>query len=293
MKQIFLFLVLSFIWGATWGSIKVGVHVIPPLWFMGTRFFASGAILLLWYRITTGKPVFRFKQLCDLLPIACFGILINHGCVAWSMQFIPSGLSAMLNMATIPLSTLIISLVYRHTTLTTSKITALLLGVCGLIILFLPTFSLPNFQSNEAKGWMLTCLGGVGFSWASVQIKQLHRAYSTRYLAGMQTFLGGTLLCLVSLIYEPITLATLSKYTIPHIAAHWFFLVTIGSIIALSIYIHLVHHWGAARASNWAFVSPVIAVAIGAWFYHEHLSPSEMAGSIVLLTAAWLSVRSR
>ena len=47
-RQRALFAVLCFVWGTTWLAMKVGIAVVPPGVFAGTRWTVAGLMLLLW-----------------------------------------------------------------------------------------------------------------------------------------------------------------------------------------------------------------------------------------------------
>jgi drug/metabolite transporter (DMT)-like permease len=59
------------------------------------------------------------------------------------------------------------------------------------------------------------------------------------------------------------------------------------------IYFLLVRDWGASRAGTYAFVSPVIAVAIGFVFFGEHVEASDILGMVLMLAAAGMVLRVR
>ncbi|MFX9862949.1 EamA family transporter, partial [Acinetobacter baumannii] len=64
-----------------------------------------------------------------------------------------------------------------------------------------------------------------------------------------------------------------------------------GSLVAYTIYLRLLRDWGPARAGAYAFVSPVIALALGAAVLGEQVGPWEASGSARRLVAAWLALR--
>jgi drug/metabolite transporter (DMT)-like permease len=42
------FTVLCFVWGTTWLAMKIGIAIVPPGLFAGTRWTTAGLMLLLW-----------------------------------------------------------------------------------------------------------------------------------------------------------------------------------------------------------------------------------------------------
>jgi drug/metabolite transporter (DMT)-like permease len=57
------------------------------------------------------------------------------------------------------------------------------------------------------------------------------------------------------------------------------------------MYFLLVRDWGASRPGTYAFVSPVIAVAIGCTFFGERLDWGDALGMSLMLVAAGLALR--
>jgi drug/metabolite transporter (DMT)-like permease len=48
--------------------------------------------------------------------------------------------------------------------------------------------------------------------------------------------------------------------------------------------------WGASRAGLYSFVSPVVALILGAIGYGEPLTWREMSGAAIMLVAAWIAI---
>ena len=73
-------------------------------------------------------------------------------------------------------------------------------------------------------------------------------------------------------------------------AASWLFLVIFGSLVAFTIYLRLVRDWGTARASMYAFVSPIIAVLVGVFLSGETMRMSDLLGMLAMLAATWVAL---
>jgi drug/metabolite transporter (DMT)-like permease len=68
------------------------------------------------------------------------------------------------------------------------------------------------------------------------------------------------------------------------------FLVICGTFIAYIIFLRLMRDWGAARAGLYSFVSPVVALILGAIVYGEPLTWREIVGAAIMLLAAWIAI---
>ncbi|WP_157722952.1 EamA family transporter, partial [Stenotrophomonas pictorum] len=61
------------------------------------------------------------------------------------------------------------------------------------------------------------------------------------------------------------------------------YLTVFGSIIAFTAYVWLLHNVRPVLASSYAYVNPVIAVALGAWIAHERFSSADIGAMAVIL----------
>ena len=103
-----LIVLLSAIWGASFMFIKIAVGEIGPMTLAGLRVLVGalalfGVIRLRGHRIPTAWSVWR-----RFAVMGFFGIMLPFGAISWGTQYIPSGLSAILN-ASMPLFTFVIA----------------------------------------------------------------------------------------------------------------------------------------------------------------------------------------
>jgi drug/metabolite transporter (DMT)-like permease len=68
------------------------------------------------------------------------------------------------------------------------------------------------------------------------------------------------------------------------------YLSILGTIVAYTIYLRLLKSWGTAKAGSYAFVSPIIALASGAWLFGETIGLAEISGTMLLLLAAGVAL---
>jgi drug/metabolite transporter (DMT)-like permease len=112
-------------------------------------------------------------------------------------------------------------------------------------------------------------------------------------LAAAQGLVGAVGLTALSLAVEPVSGATIKALLAPESLAGLLFLVIGGTFIAYTIFLRLVRDWGAPRAGLYSFVSPVVALVLGALVYGEPLTWREISGAAIMLLAAWIAVRRR
>ena len=292
-----IFIILCLIWGTTWIGIKAGIAVVPPLMFAGTRFAVAG-ILILGIACLRGKlPRVARRDWPRLLLVTLLMIPLCYGPLFWGMLYIDSGTAAVLELSLTPVALLVFALLLGDERYDGGRLFAILLGVIGLCILFAPEvysgWAAPNGHSTslDVLGSVAVAAAAIIYAWGSVLARPLLAIYSSDFVAGSTTFLGGAALVLASLAFEPGSSAALAGNRGWPAWAGWAFLVLLGSVVGYTLFMRLLHDIGASRAGAFAFVSPVIAVLLGIVVYGEEVGFIEMIGMAVMLSAAFLALR--
>lgn len=128
------FVLMTLIWGRTWAAVKVGVMAVPPIFFAILRYALVAAILAV-----TVRGVAALPDRALLGRIIVTGLMINAGTYAflfWGMQFIPSGVSGLVNLSLIPIGLFSLSIVFGNERANWRHAVALMLGTAGLVLLF-------------------------------------------------------------------------------------------------------------------------------------------------------------
>lgn len=263
------FAAIYVIWGSTYLAIHYAVADLPPLLMAGARWILAGAVLFAWRRAKgDGTPTLAHWRTAFIVG----GLLIvgGNGLVSIAQQTVPSGLTALL-VAVVPLWIALIEWVgptRRRPTIRTA--TGIALGLVGIAVLVGPD------ALRAARGRGVVALAGsllillAAFLWAngSLYSRRAQRPASPLLMAGMQMLAGGVLLIVFGTLageWPRLDLASVG-------AAAWWsvaFLVVFGSIVAYSAYVWLLQVVRPEIAATYAFVNPVVAVALGAWIAGE------------------------
>jgi drug/metabolite transporter (DMT)-like permease len=122
------------------------------------------------------------------------------------------------------------------------------------------------------------------FAWAvgSLLSKRLTLPSSRLISAGSQMFAGGLVLLLLSLaLREAPPLPHWSGQAILALA----YLVVAGSLVAFTAYSWLLHHLPTTQVASYAYVNPVIALALGHWFGSESFGWRAVFGAVLILVS--------
>jgi drug/metabolite transporter (DMT)-like permease len=205
--------------------------------------------------------------------------------VAWSEQYVPSGLAALI-VAVVPIWVAVIeSILPRGERLAGRGLAGLALGIAGLAVLMWP-----RLNAGGAAGHM-QILGALGLifaslSWASGSI--LSRRSQLRIdpfaaTAWEMTLAGFVNLGLVLVLGD-------------HHRVVWtgrglgaiLYLVIFGSWIGFTAYIWLLEHVPTPKVATYAYVNPVVAVFLGWLVLSERVDVYIAAGSAVIIAAVAL-----
>lgn len=285
-----LFIVMCVIWGLTWIAIRIGIDVLPPLFFAACRFLVAGPLLLgmTWmsgHRLTVPGRGFQLLATAMLVNTACYGPIF------WGMRHVPTGFSAVINLSLIPVGVFVIGIAAGQERFVWARLGAVILGVAGLAIMFEGRAAID--PSPEAlAGAAAIVAGTVSFCLGSVLTRPLARDLPAFFIGGWHCVLGGIGLAILSFVIEEPSPVLFVAFADPSVLAGWAFLVFGGSIVASSIYLRLLHTWGPTAAAGYSFVSPAIAAAVGALVFAERYTATEGVGALVMFAATFLMLRT-
>jgi drug/metabolite transporter (DMT)-like permease len=103
----------------------------------------------------------------------------------------------------------------------------------------------------------------------------------------MEMLAGGVMLAAFGLLRGELGQLHLNMVTGKSIGA-FVYLVLVGSLVGYSAYIWLLHHVSATSASTYAFVNPVVAVALGALVLGEAVTPVTLGAAAMIVVAVAL-----
>lgn len=280
------FVVLCLVWGLTWIAVKVGVNTVPPILFAATRFIAAGVVLLGWGVAKGVLVVPQGRNVVRLLVVSLLMITLCYGPLFWGMKFVPSGTAAVLEMSLTPLALLAFGIAFGEERWSLVRFCAMALGITGLAVLFAPEIMGTEIGSTTVFGLTAVAWAAISSAWGSVLARPLISDYGSKFLSGSTTLIGGSCLFVLSLMMEPDTFGAMASLWSWEAIAGWLFLVIFGSLIGYSIYMQLLRDIGPAKAGCFAFVSPAIAVAVGALLAGEGVTLLGITGMILMLLAA-------
>ena len=290
-SQRAMFVFICFVWGTTWLAMKVGISTISPGVFAGLRWTLAGAVILA-FRAARGQRVMPPPRLIPrLLLVSVVLITLNQITQLYGLKYITAGLAAVISSALTPIALLVFSVVAGQERISPRQVAAIGLGVVGVAILFGPAAMAGTLDAWQVIGAAGVTVGVLCYTAGSVMTRPMMRTLEPVQLAGLTDLVGGLVLLVSALAVEPGAWQSMRLQWGWPAFVGWLYLVIAGSLLSTTMYFLLVRDWGASRPGTYAFISPVIAVAIGCALFDEKLDWGEAIGMLLMLAAAWLALR--
>jgi drug/metabolite transporter (DMT)-like permease len=291
LQQQAMFVFLCFVWGTTWLGMKIGIAVVPPGVFAGLRWSVAGLILMAW-RISQGHtPRLPRRLILRMVLVSLLLISFSQVIQLYGLRHITAGLAAVISSALTPIALLGLSAALGQERFTLRQAGAIALGVVGIVVLFGPKACTGELRLAELAGAGCVVVSTLLYSYGSVLIRPMMRDIAPADMAWMTNLIGGGLLLVGALVFEPGAWHAMGMHWGTPAWIAWLYLLIPGSLLSTLIYFFLVRDWGASRVGTYAFVSPVIAVVVGATLFGEHVELADVAGMALMLAAAGLVLR--
>lgn len=283
------FAALYIVWGSTYLAIRVMVHDIPPFIAGAARHLAAGAMLYAWARSRgAAQPTLAQWKVAAVVGGLLLGI--GNGAVNWAEQHVPSGLASLM-VSSVTIWMVFADWVRPNGVRPSARtVTGLFLGSIGLVALVLSAGGLGARTSSTASillGSAALIVGSMSWAGGSIYARQTPRHPHSGLATAMEMLAGGAALALASVLTGDafrLQIQTVSMQSWLALA----YLVVFGSLVGFSSYTWLLRVSTPAKVVTYAYVNPIVAVALGWAFAGERLSAGMLGAAAVLLSAVAL-----
>ncbi len=281
--KIFLFVLICFIWGSTWFTIKVGLQELPPLFSLSMRFLLAGIVLLILLKKFNIQVPVNEKQIFLYLYLTFFSFLIPFSFVYWAELTIPSNLASIL-FATMPFFVAIFSKIFLKEDLNLIQGIGLLVGFAGVVFIFnVDIGHLGDISSSESVKFfvsMMAVIFSALFNASSlIMVKRYGGAIHPLAINFLPLTLSGLTLFIISSIFENWDAI---KFGVKGIGSV-IYLGIFGSIVTFTVYYWLLKKISAVIMSLTAFLTPVFAILIGVFIGKESITVNILIGALLVL----------
>jgi len=277
-----IFLCLA--WGSTWLGIRICLADMPPLGSAGLRFLLAAALVRL---LARGRrlPAAGMPGIGLWLALSATLIVLPYGFIYSGELTVPSGVASVL-FATYPL---FIGLLARISGIEPPPgwrgWLGLLTGFLGVAVLFREDWSAARGTGYLSGSLILASAAASAVGSLLVRTRMQHLDPLLINLRPM--LIGGLVLSGLSLVRE----GDMSwRWTARGVAA-LLYLACIGSTLAFAVYFRLMRTLPLSRLAMITYVTPVVALILGATLGEERFTANTAAGTVLILTGIALARR--
>jgi len=271
------------VWGSTYLAIRFAVETIPPFLMAGTRFLIAGSVLYGWRRLAGDQAPTKIEWRSAAI-VGSFLLLAANGSLSWAEQYVVSSVAALL-IALVPMWFVIIDgLRPGGRRPNRRSLLGVLIGFAGVILLVGPA------QLTGLKG-DVDLLGAVvivmaSFLWAigSIYNRGARLPSSPLLGTGMQMLAGGTGLILLSTLSGELARLDLTSIKMQSV---WglLYLIVFGSWVGYVAYIWVLRAAPTPLVSTYAYVNPLVAIALGNLLAAEPVTPRLLVAAAIIVSS--------
>ena len=287
-------LTLYVVWGSTYLGIAVAVDTIPPFLMAGSRFALAGLVTVAIAAILgRGLGPVTWPTRREWRDSTIVGGLLmggGMGMVALGEETVPSGIAALL-IAMMPLWVAVLGRVFFRERLPWLAVAGIVIGLAGVGILVGPS---TNAAESFNPGGILALIISP-ISWSSGSLYSAHRARLPRnplVSTGLQMLTGSVVLGIMALVRGEYASFRIEAVTVESLLG-WTYLILIGSLVAFTAYVWLLRVAPLPLIATYAYVNPVVAVALGALVLGETITPRTLLAGAVIVFAVALIITAR
>jgi drug/metabolite transporter (DMT)-like permease len=245
-------IIVYVVWGSTYLAIRIAVESMPPLLMAGVRFLIAGSILFVWRKVALGRtaPRLTARHWQSAALIGAGLMLGGNGGVAVAERTIPSGITALV-AATVPLWIALLDRVWFKHALPVQRIAGLVIGFGAVAFLV----GSPDAGTMNIFGAATAVFAAVAWAAGSLYARSADLPDDPSTAIGMEMLAGGILL-----------------------------------VVGFSAYLWLLRVAPIARVSTYAYVNPLVAIALGWLILREPIGPHTIAAGAAILIAVALII---
>ena len=277
-----LLLCLSFIWGASFYFVEIGLAYLDPFWVVSLRLCSGAAALYLWFRSRGLRLPASGRFWLMALVMGALNNVIPFTLIAWGQQFVTGGLASIVNANTAFISVIVSGLFVASEPARWNRIAGVLIGVLGVAIAI--GLGNPDTGRNEAS----ELLGGAAIILATVSYA-LAAVWGRLKLDRYRPVEGamGMLVCssLLSLVMSCLVSGAPDIRIMHHAFDAMQLLVGLGifgTALAYLLYFRILQLAGSSNLMLVTIIVPVFAVALDAAILGQFVTARNLLGFAVV-----------
>jgi drug/metabolite transporter (DMT)-like permease len=263
--------------GANFIAVSLSNKEVPPLFGAASR-FALAALLFFLIARAWRVPLARGRAAAGAAVYGLLGFGAAYALLYYSLVGLAAGIAAVV-VATVPLFTLAIAVLFGQERLSLHRVVGGVLAVTGIAIL-----SLDTFRGDLGRSYLIAAIiGAVAIASSSVVAKAFREVHPVNMNAiGMA---AGTVLLTVS------SLLAGEHWALPRDSQTWTaisWLVILGSVGLFQLFLYVIRRWTASATVYATSGMPVVAVALGAVVLDQPVTAEVLIGGAMVIAAVYV-----
>lgn len=284
----FAWIAVCLIWGTTYLGIRVSLETMPPMLMGGLRWVFAGGVLGA-YMLARGEKLPRGRALRSPILLGFLMLVLGNGGVVWAEMFVPSGLAAVVIASSPFWMAGVEALQPDGERITGNTALGLLVGFSGIVLLIWPELRHGGAGgSGFLIGMIALQIACLGWSIGSSYSRRHGRQENVFSATAAQMLAGGVMMLALGTVRGEWSALSFSTRS----ASAFLYLSTIGAIGGFVAYTYALRHLPVSLVSLYAYINPIIAVALGVALLGEPFT-SRMAVAAALVFGGVAIVRRR
>jgi drug/metabolite transporter (DMT)-like permease len=267
------------IWGTTYLGIRVTLETMPPGLMSAFRWLIASGLLVA-YLLLKGEPLPARARWPGIVLMGFLLLVVGNGGVAYAEQWVPSGLAAVL-VATSPFWMAgVEAALGSGERFSARTIAGLTVGFAGIVVLVWPELS---FRTSDSRlfliGVVFLQIAAFGWSLGSAYSRRHAREDHVLGTTALQMLAGGLMLGALGTIRGEWSQLAFNARTTTALL----YLATLGAVGGFVAYTYALRHLPVSFVSLYAYINPIIAVALGVLLLSEPFDARIAAAAALVL----------
>src|SRR4029453_2165645 len=255
----FAWVTVCLVWGTTYLGIRICLETIPPMLMGGLRWIIAGLLLMV-YVGASGQKLPPLERWPGIVLLGFLMLVLGNGGVVIAEQWVPSGLAAVIIACNPFWMAAVEAALPGGEKLTGKIVVGLLVGFTGILVLVWPDLAIGGSRHRAfLAGVIALQIASIGWSLGSAYSRRNGRTDNLLGKTACQMLAGGLFMMAAGTILGEWSHLSFSASTTWSLA----YLSTIGAIGGFVAYTYALRHLPVSFVSLYAYINPIIAVALG------------------------------
>jgi len=262
--------------GLNFVAVRFSNQELAPFFGAALRFVLTGAVF--WAMMAIGRiPIPKGRALIGSLLYGFYGFSLALGLGYWALVELPAGVAGVI-IAAVPLFTLTLAAVQGIEGIAWRGIVGGLFGIAGIaVLLYSPQSEGVPILSVLAMAGAALCL-----SQAGIVVKKYPPCHPVA-MNGIGVSVGAIAMLVMSILVG-------EEWVIPAEVESWvalIYLVLLGSVAVFGLYVFVLNHWPASRASYQFVLMPFVTAVAGTLLLDEPIGLGLVVGGAIVLVGVY------